>query len=756
MSWLLKMIGLHDAGRVHAVVDGAWQMAREVQPWLIVGLIVVGGGLAAINLLPWISMRPSVRLWTFFLRLGIVGLLIVLLVGLEWHLDLLVNKPQEWAVLVDDSASMASEDAGGASRHEAALADLDRLRRGVGRDVKLRTHSFSGGPLNDQQAGEGPTRFRDAVRRAALSRAEVDRLVILTDGRDSERRDLFRLGDDLEARGINVAVRLYGSRTAPEDAGITAEPERSVLRLGEQLVVRGALTGKPPQGELVVQLQENGRKVKQFTVAEENNWRFDVRYRPEKKGRHVYTLRLPTGDAVTRNDAINFNVDVIEDRINVLMIEGMPRFEFKVLKTVLEVDPLVDLVTISHLPGSGVYVQGEPLHRNPEQGLIESQAELFKYDVVVLRDVPRNLFRAGGDTTETRLRHIVEFVVKRGGGLIALGGQDVYRAGGYQDSHLAEVLPFDLSDRVSRTDQFKGLFFVSIPKPAYDHPVLRLLDDPAANRERLNALRQLDGSNNVGWFKPLATPLMTRIVEVPMGDRTEQREAPVLGYMAVGEGKVIAGAADTFWRWQLQPDFEDPPLTMMLANMVRFVAPPPDTGPNTPSVDFGDGTPQVGQELVLASELRDSNFDPIRDAELVVTVSRPDGSSYRMFPRDLPEEPGRYEYRVMLDQPGRYGIRARHGEDETVREFLAGASAGEFVDLSVDREGVERLVETAGGEIIDGGQAAMERWLDEADTRPRQVAAVRDLEVWNSPLVLILLIVLVSADCYVRKRQGLV
>ena len=69
-----------------------------------------------------------------------------------------------------------------------------------------------------------------------------------------------------------------------------------------------------------------------------------------------------------------------------------------------------------------------------------SPAELFKYDVVILRDVPRQLFRAGGDTTESRLQHIVQHVVKRGGGLIVTGGQDVYRAGGYETSALAEIL----------------------------------------------------------------------------------------------------------------------------------------------------------------------------------------------------------------------------------------------------------------------------------------------------------------------------
>src|SRR5205823_1814946 len=116
-------------------------------------------------------------------------------------------------------------------------------------------------------------------------------------------------------------------------------------------------------------------------------------------------------------------------------------------------------------------------------------------------------------------------------------------------SALAPILPFDLSARIGKEDQFDGLFYVSIPKPAYDHPVLQLLPTPAENRDRLHALRQLDGCNNVGDFKPLATPLMTRTLQVKgKNDAMVDKEAPIMAVMAVGDGKVLAAAVDTLWR----------------------------------------------------------------------------------------------------------------------------------------------------------------------------------------------------------------
>jgi hypothetical protein len=752
MNMLLRLLGLEHGTEVHRIVDSGWRVTQPVPSGVLYAVVILGACLALVNFLPKVSMRASVRIWTFLLRLAMLGALLVVLYGIEWHLGLELNEKQHWVLLVDDSASMAPADVDGKSRFSAALEDMKRVREAVQGRADLTVATVSGRALGDEP-GQGPTLFRSVVARHALSRSSVDRLVILTDGRDSERRDLRQLGEDLRARDIRLSVRLYGSKTAPVDAVIMAEPERTVLRLGEDLVVRGSVAGKLGAGDHTVALREDGRDVKTFAVSAETSRRFELRHRPEKKGRHVYTLELLAEDALKQNNQTRFAADVVEEKINVLLIEGSPRFEFKLVKAPLEVDPLVNLVSICHIPGGGVFVQGKPLHKKPEQGLISSQAELFKYDVIILRDISRSYFREGGDTTESRLQNIVQFVTKRGGGLVVLGGQDVFRAGGYQDSHLAEVLPFDLSDRISSRDQFEGLFFVMIPKPAYQHPILRLLPELDTNRERLNSLRQLDGSNNVGDFKPMATSLMTRTVSVKAeSGKPVEKQAPIMGTITVGEGKVLAAAVDTLWRWQLQPDFDDPPLTFLLANTVRYLAPLPGRKPGAPNVALADMTPQVGQEFLLSTDLKDSNFEPIRNADLVVTVARPDGTSYRMCPRDLPEEPGHYEYRVFIDQPGRYSVTAKFDKHESTREFLAGAAAGEFADLSVDREGINRLVEAAAGEIFDDTAT----WLRSVDMQPARKAAVRDLEAWNSPLILLLFTVFVCVDCYIRKRQGLV
>jgi hypothetical protein len=96
-------------------------------------------------------------------------------------------------------------------------------------------------------------------------------------------------------------------------------------------------------------------------------------------------------------------------------------------------------------------------------------------------------------------------------------------------------------------------------------------------------------------------------------------------------------------------------------------------------------------------------------------------------------------------------VTAALNKDKRTMRFVVRGADDEFADLSVDRQRMTNLVQVTGGQLVDNLPA----WAKQADRRPVTDAVVRDLEVWNSPGILVLFILLVCADCYVRKRQGL-
>ena len=249
MNFLLKLLGLESGADVHRLVDGVWSAANPL-PWQLLALIgVIGLALAAINLLPWISMRLGVRLSTFLLRLGMLVVLLAVLVGTR----VARAAGTEPTAAVDRVGRRLGLDGGRRRRRQEPLPGCPgrpgqdaparwRPDRVVGRHVQRRSR-WAIRSIAAAEPGKGPTLFRDVLARVALSRAKVDRLVVLTDGRDSEGRDLARLGEDLKARDIRLSVPCTAPASCGADRGIAAEPERSVIRLGEELIIRGAVQG---------------------------------------------------------------------------------------------------------------------------------------------------------------------------------------------------------------------------------------------------------------------------------------------------------------------------------------------------------------------------------------------------------------------------------------------------------------------------------------------------------------------------------
>jgi hypothetical protein len=752
MDQVLRWFGLDPFTRIDGIHGFRFIPEAGIPPAVVWAVLAIGLVMAGINFLPAVKMQRRVRVASFLLRLGMVGLFLLALLRLHLQLDIRQARSQSWLTLVDDSGSMRTKDVKDGARFQAAVKDLDGVRQAAGRHVKVETAALSGKPLGAEAGEKTPTQIHSAMLRELADRPSLQRLILLTDGRDVERQDFALTGEALKSRGVALDIVLYGTAKPTQDARITAKPERSVIRLGEPLILRGALSDSSGKSACDLTLEEDGKKVKAVTIPRESYGWFEIVHRPDKAGLHRYTLSMPVEDVNPGNNAVSFYADVRDEKINVLMIEGMPRFEFKLMKVALETDPLVQLVTVCHLPGGGVYVQGGALHANAADGIIKSEPELFKYDVVILRDVPRALFRAGGDLSETSMKLLVSFVQKRGGGLMVTGGQSTYRAGGYQDSPLAAILPFDLSDSVSKEPQFAGRFTVNVVNDQYNHPLLRLLPDPAENKARWNALPQLDGCNNVGVFKPLARPLLTRDARIRTATGvTNLVEVPVLAYQDFGSGKILAASVDTFWYWQLQAEFDPPPLETLMANVVRYMAPEPGSRAGSVNVVATDPTPALGQTVVLSTLLRDKSYEPLRMADLKVLVKKPDGTSLTLYPCDLAERPGYYEYRILADQPGDWTATALLGKDKRTTKFVVRAQDDEFADLAVDRDSMKALAAAAGGTVVDDLAA----WARQVDRRPVTEPAMRDLELWNSPAILVLFLLLVSVDCYIRKRQGL-
>jgi uncharacterized membrane protein len=138
----------------------------------------------------------------------------------------------------------------------------------------------------------------------------------------------------------------------------------------------------------------------------------------DQPGFYAYDVRIEArGDAVPQNNrAINFST--VRGNPRVLIISSDPTKDATLAAALQSSRLTVELVDISRFPGT--------------------LAEMQSYDSLVLCNV------AAGDLGDTLLRLLESAVRDFGVGLVCVGGDQAYAAGGYRGTPLDRVLPVDM------------------------------------------------------------------------------------------------------------------------------------------------------------------------------------------------------------------------------------------------------------------------------------------------------------------------
>ena len=88
-----------------------------------------------------------------------------------------------------------------------------------------------------------------------------------------------------------------------------------------------------------------------------------------------------------------------------------------------------------------IYRQGIETESEMEQGFPATVDELFEYQGIIIGGVEANYF------TPTQQELLKQFVDRRGGGVLWLGGRGGLADGGWERSSLGELLPSICPDR---------------------------------------------------------------------------------------------------------------------------------------------------------------------------------------------------------------------------------------------------------------------------------------------------------------------
>src|SRR5215467_6078715 len=118
-------------------------------------------------------------------------------------------------------------------------------------------------------------------------------------------------------------------------------------------------------------------------------------------------------------------------------MEGEPRFEMKFIRRAIGDDPNL-AVTILQRTAEDKYLRLDVSDAEEVVGgFPKTREELFAYRAIILGSVEAASF------SPDQLRMLADFVSKRGGGLLMLGGRRSFAEGGWAGTPVGEVLPVE-------------------------------------------------------------------------------------------------------------------------------------------------------------------------------------------------------------------------------------------------------------------------------------------------------------------------
>ncbi len=473
-------------------------------------------------------------------------------------------------------------------------------------------------------------------------------------------------------------------------------------------------------------------------------------------------------EAIASNNRVPFQIIPRDDKLRVIYMEGSGPPEYHYIQDALEEDPNIKCVSIYV---DNQYVARPVLHRvdNPPLGFPTTREELLSYDVVICSDIARAAF------TPQQLEWTVELVNKRGGGFVMIGGHTSFGAGGWDQTVWDGLIPVDMSGRgPGRSPYYDGPFRVVVPRQTAEHPIWRIVDEPARNRAILARMPMFHGTNLIDRLKPAATALGFSESALPGSG-----VVTVFSCQTFGSGRTFAMATDSTVAWGA--DFErswgeadNRYFRKFWRNVIRWLTENRNGANRRVIVETDKVIYKPGEEIHVKARAYDEKLLETDRYRIASRIRPPTENESRPFdpgalnlvpqlaekvylgklpiPQDywMVENPGTTLHKLLLDVTAFDGERI--ASTSTIEVQLIDDPA-EFRDPRPNPGLLGKLARATGGSVIQS-PTDLANLLGRHKDATVQTIVTRS-PMWDTPLLWLFLLGLLSAEWIVRRIKGL-
>ncbi len=752
--------------RPAAFARGTLAFDPLIPVWVVLVLAAIAIVLATLALVrPGRTLSTATRSALGALRLTVIALLAWCLCRPVLVVAESIGQRNVVAVLVDDSRSMRIADVEGRPRAATARTLAGGpdsvLLRALAARYQVRVYRTSA-PGRVAGAAALPfdgrrTRLLQAIARVEdeLAGTPLSGVVLLSDGGEngSGGEGTPPIADQLaslRARGVPVFAIGVGSSRFAKDIEISElGGPRTALR-NATVLLDVVITHRGFKGaSLPIVVEDSGRIVASTTVQlSRDGETTPVRLRVPTPdvGARLLAVRVPVqpGELIPENNTRRAVLTVRDRREKVLYVEGEPRPELKFARRAVDGDQQLQLVALLRSARDKYLRLGVDDSLELVNGFPTTRAQLFSYRAIVLGSIEASFF------TGDQLAMLNDFVAERGGGLLLLGGRSAYADGGYVGTALAEAMPVDM-EVSTRSEEERLVPVTAVPTAAgLRHPALQVAASDSLVAARWRTLPPLTTVNLLSRAKPGATVLLQgRSVERGL-------TRPLLVSQRYGRGRVLAMGAQDDWLWQMHADIPvtDSTHELLWRQMLRWLV---NDVPDRAEI-VADEESAPGDAVPLRALVRDSGYVKRNGAAVSAVVTAP-GGSVQTIPFDWAvDRNGEYTGTFVPAVDGVHAVRVRAiAGSDTALSAPAYVRIAEPVEeyFGAERREVllEQLARETGGRTYTPQQAA--DIVRDVTYSTAGSTAVSRLDLWDAPLVLIVLLGLLAGEWVLRRRRGL-
>ena len=723
-------------------------LSFSTSPWLILVSVLA---CAACFALSWLAIRRSGYLRSVIglevLRSSAVLLGAILLNQPEWIQDFRSTQKPTFAILVDRSPSMQTQDVildKKATSRESAVDEV--AKPGAWSELsKIANVVISDFPPKGIVDG---TDLSTPLGEVLDNASNVMGVLVVSDGDWNAGTPPVSVASRYRTSGTPIFALPVGSSTRLPDLELLSidTPTFGIVKKGVRIpfTIDSSLP-RDVVSTIVINTSDGEKLTKEVRIRAMSRTSDAVVWTPKSEGDFTISVQIPehSEETITSNNASSSPISIRQEKLKVLVIDSLPRWEYRYLRNALSRDPGVDVSCLLFHPdldrlggGNKDYIKEFPATLD----------ELSKYDVVFLGDVGIDK----GQLTQEQCQMIRGLVEFQASGLVFMPGSQ-----GNQHSlaqtPLEPLMPVVLDP--SNTDGIgtRNAMRMELTEAGRRSLLTKLADTAEDN---VDVWMNLPGFQ---WHSAVARAKAgVEVLAVHETATGEQGRMPLLATKTFGSGKVLFMGTDGVWRWR--KGVEDKFHYRFWSQVVRWMAYQRNMAKGeSMRFYFSPDTPSIGQTLLLRANVMQTSGEPLAQGDVTARIESPSGKTQSIkLAAGGSESWGSFEGLYETAEPGNHKVTllCKQTAESLQTSFFVQGVSKERVGQAARPKVLEELARLTGGKTLSLQQP--DQWIDAIRMAPQPPSTIRRIPLWSHPWLVALMVALLSAFWIGRKAIGLI